>query len=204
MRIRLIALVLAASALTASSYAADRPTSPVKQIMPLASAAFPVSAPHYLTALIKDRPSSPAQQLKPLAAAAFPIPVPQYLTAIINEASQKYGVDPNLIAAMAFRESRFDSRAVSRIGAQGVMQLMPRTARSLGVQDSFDARQNILGGTKYLRALLDRFNGDFDKSVAAYNAGPELVAKVGPSATTEAIEYLAAVKQFYQAALRAF
>ena len=172
MRTRLIALVLAASSLACSTFAADRPASPVKQMMPL-------------------------------AAAAFPVPVPKYLTAIIIEASQKYGVDPNLIAAMAFRESRFDSRAVSRIGAQGVMQLMPRTARSLGVRDSFDPRDNVFGATRYLRTLLDRFHGDLDQSVAAYNAGPELVAGVGPSATTEAVEYVAAVKQFYQAALRA-
>lgn len=172
MRIRLIALVLAASSFAAVSHAADRPASPVKQ-------------------------------LAPLAAAAFPVPVPKYLSAIIEEASQKYGVDPNLVAAMAFRESRFDAHAVSRIGAQGVMQLMPKTARSLGVRDSFDARDNVFGATKYLRSLLDRFQGDLDQSVAAYNAGPELVARVGPSATTEAVEYVAAVKQFYRAALRA-
>ena len=143
------------------------------------------------------------QQPKPLAASAFPLPVPQYLAGVINEAAKKYGVDPNLVAAMAFRESRFNPNAVSRIGAQGVMQLMPKTARSLGVQDSFDARQNIMGGTKYLKYLLDRFDGDITLSLAAYNAGPELVAKVGPSATQEAVEYVAAVKSFYEAALRA-
>lgn len=172
MRTRLIALVLAASALASTSFAAGRPVSPAKQMMPL-------------------------------AAAAFPVPVPQYLSAIIVEASRKYGVDPNLVAAMAFRESRFDPHAVSRIGAQGVMQLMPSTARSLGVRDAFDPRDNVFGATKYLRTLLDRFHGDVDQSVAAYNAGPELVARVGPAATTEAVEYVAAVKQFYQAALRA-
>lgn len=155
------------------------------------------------TSLAAGHADSPVKQLMPLAATAFPIPVPQYLSAIIVEASQKYGVDPNLVAAMAFRESRFDPHAVSRIGAQGVMQLMPKTARSLGVHDAFDPRDNVFGATKYLRTLLDRFHGDVDQSVAAYNAGPELVARVGPSATTEAVEYLAAVKQFYQAALRA-
>ena len=142
-------------------------------------------------------------QPKPLAAAAFPLPVPKYLAGVINEAAQKYGVDPNLVAAMAFRESRFDANAVSRIGAQGVMQLMPKTARALGVKDSFDARQNILGGTKYLKYLLDRFDGNIDLTLAAYNAGPELVAKAGPNATQEAKEYVAAVKGFYEAALRA-
>jgi len=140
---------------------------------------------------------------KSLAVSAFPLPVPQYLAGVITEAAKKYDVDPNLVAAMAFRESRFDPKAVSRIGAQGVMQLMPKTARSLGVQDSFDARQNVMGGTKYLKYLLDRFDGDVTMTLAAYNAGPELVAKAGPAATQEAVEYVAAVKSFYEAALRA-
>ena len=104
---------------------------------------------------------------------------------------------------MAFRESRFDPSAVSRRGAQGVMQLMPKTARALGVQDALDARQNVFGGTKYLKSLLERFHGNIDLTLAAYNAGPELVAKVGPSATQEAVEYVAAVKGFYESALRA-
>ena len=140
---------------------------------------------------------------KPLAAHAFPLPVPQHLVSVITEASAKYGVDPNLVAAMAFRESRFDANAVSRRGAQGVMQLMPKTARALGVKDAFDPRQNILGAAKYLKYLLDRFDGDVTLTLAAYNAGPELVAKVGPSATQEAVEYVAAVKQFYETARRA-
>ncbi len=151
------------------------------------------------------RKAVPVQRvaLAPLAANAFPRPVPQYLTGIINDAARKYGVDPNLIAAMAFRESRFDPNAVSSRGAQGLLQLMPKTARALGVRDSFDPQQNILGGTKYIKYLLDRFHGDIDLSLAAYNAGPELVAKVGPRATQEAIEYVAAVKEFYRTALRA-
>jgi soluble lytic murein transglycosylase-like protein len=138
---------------------------------------------------------------KPLAANAFPIPVPHYLAQIIGDAAAKYRVDPNLIAAMAFRESRFDANAVSHRGAQGVMQLMPRTARALGVSDAFDARQNIYAGTKYIASLLQRFDGDVEKSLAAYNAGPELVAKVGPNATQEAIEYVAAIKRFYRDAI---
>ena|ERR1044072_358997 len=140
-------------------------------------------------------------QSQPLAVNAFPLPVPHYLAQIIGDASAKYHVDPNLIAAMAFRESRFNANAVSSRGAQGVMQLMPRTARALGVQDAFDARQNIFAGTKYIASLLDRFHGDVDRSLAAYNAGPELVAKVGPNATQEAVAYVAAIKRFYQDAL---
>jgi soluble lytic murein transglycosylase-like protein len=135
-----------------------------------------------------------------LSMLGFPLPVPQYLAQAISDASAKYHVDPNLVAAMAFRESRFDASAVSRRGAQGIMQLMPRTAAALGVQNAFDARQNVFGGTKYLKSLLDRFRGDLDLTLAAYNAGPELVAKVGPSPNPEAIDYVAAVKSFYRTA----
>jgi soluble lytic murein transglycosylase-like protein len=145
----------------------------------------------------------PATAESKLAAQAFPLPVPKYLAEIIGDASTKYKVDPNLIAAMAFRESRFDPSAVSRRGAQGVMQLMPRTAKSLGVKDSFDPRDNIFAATRYLRTLLDRFHGDVELSLAAYNAGPELVAKAGPKATAEAVDYVDAVKRFYLTALAA-
>ena len=143
---------------------------------------------------------TPVAHAAELNANAFPIPVPHYLAGIISDAAAKFRVDPNLVAAMAFRESRFDANAVSRIGAEGIMQLKPRTARSLGVQDSFDARQNVFGATKYLRTLLDRFHGNLDMTLAAYNAGPELVARAGPSATEEAVQYVAAVKSYYDAA----
>jgi soluble lytic murein transglycosylase-like protein len=138
-----------------------------------------------------------------LAEQAFPAPMPKYLAGIINDAARQYSVDPNLIAAMTFRESAFNPNAVSSRGAQGLMQLMPKTARSLGVRDSFDPRDNIFGGTRYLKSLLERFHGNVDLTLAAYNAGPELVAKVGPRATQEAIDYVAAVKSFYQVALAA-
>lgn len=144
---------------------------------------------------------TPVAHAAELNATAFPLPVPHYLAGIISDAAKKFHVDPNLIAAMAFRESRFDPNAVSRIGAEGVMQLKPRTARSLGVLNSFDPQQNVFGATKYLRTLLDRFHGDIDMTLAAYNAGPELVAKVGPKATQEAVEYVAAVKGYYAGAL---
>jgi soluble lytic murein transglycosylase-like protein len=139
----------------------------------------------------------------PLATSAFPVPVPHYLGEIINDAAAKYHVDPNLIAAMAFRESRFDAGAVSSRGAQGIMQLMPRTAAAMGVRNAFDPRDNVFGATRYLASLLQRFHGNVDLTLAAYNAGPELVAKVGPAATPEAVDYVAAVKSFYLAALRA-
>jgi soluble lytic murein transglycosylase-like protein len=140
--------------------------------------------------------------LPTLAANAYPIPVPVYLSQVIADASARYRVDPNLIAAIAFRESAFNSSAVSSRGAQGIMQLMPKTARALGVDNAFDARQNVLGGTKYIASLLQRFGGNIELALAAYNAGPELVSRVGPAATPEAIAYVAAVKGYYTGALK--
>jgi soluble lytic murein transglycosylase-like protein len=143
-----------------------------------------------------------SKALPALAANAFPIPVPAYLSQAIADASARYRVDPNLIAAMAFRESAFNSSAVSSRGAQGIMQLMPKTARALGVDNAFDVRQSVFGGTKYIASLLQRFDGNIELALAAYNAGPELVSKAGPSATPEAIAYVAAVKGYYAGALR--
>jgi len=137
-----------------------------------------------------------------LAMNGFPAPVPQYLAGIINKAAKTYDVDPNLIAAMAFRESAFNASAVSTRGAQGIMQLMPRTAKALGVKDAFDPEESVVGGTKYIKSLLDRFHGNVDVALAAYNAGPELVAKVGPAATQEAVNYVTAIKSYYENALR--
>jgi len=147
-------------------------------------------------------PAAFAGEARPLSTLGFPLPVPQYLAQIIGDAAAQYRLDPNLVAAMAFRESRFNANAVSSRGAQGVMQLMPKTARALGVSDSFDARQNVFGATKYLRTLFDRFHGDVDLTLAAYNAGPELVSKVGPNATAEAVAYVAAIKGYYRDAVR--
>lgn len=126
----------------------------------------------------------------------LPVRVPFYLSHIIREASAKYAVDANLIAAVTFKESAFDPNAVSRRGAQGLMQLMPKTAKWLGVNDSFDPRQNVLGGTKYLKMMLDEFDGNMEMALAAYNAGPTRVMQYGPAATAEAVEYVAKIKTY--------
>jgi soluble lytic murein transglycosylase-like protein len=97
---------------------------------------------------------------------------------VIKVSAADYDVDPALIEAIIANESAFDSNATSSAGARGLMQLMPQTAEALGVTDSYDVTQNIRGGTRYLRSLLDRF-GKLDLAVAAYNAGPEAVQKYG-------------------------
>jgi len=90
---------------------------------------------------------------------------------IIQEASDRYQVDPELIRAIIMAESSNNPRAVSKRGARGLMQLMPATAKALGVEDSFDPEHNIYGGVRYFRQLLDRFDGDTRMALAAYNAG---------------------------------
>jgi len=115
---------------------------------------------------------------------------------IIAKASQRFGVDPDLIRAVIQAESGFDPRAVSPAGAQGLMQLMPSTAKMLGVRDPFDPEQNVMGGTRFLKDLLQRYGGDVDSALAAYNWGPGNLEK-GGSLPRETRNYLRKVKGFY-------
>jgi len=94
------------------------------------------------------------------------------LEPIIQEAAALHGVDPDLVKAVIQTESRFDPRARSGAGASGLMQLMPRTAKAVGIEDPFDPRQNIFGGVKYLSQMMERYNGNTALALAAYNAGP--------------------------------
>lgn len=101
------------------------------------------------------------------------------LDEIFDKAAEKYNVPVNLLKAIGKAESNFDTNAVSRCGAQGIMQLMPATAESLGVTDAFDAEQNIMGGAKYISGLLNKYDGNTTLALAAYNAGSGNVAKYG-------------------------
>lgn len=122
---------------------------------------------------------------------------------IIKACADKYGVNPSLIKAVIHAESGYNPNAVSSKGASGLMQLMPGTARSLKVANRFDPKDNVEGGVKYLRFLLDTFRGDVSLALAAYNAGLNKVAKYGgipPYAETRTyVNRVLAYMQSYQA-----
>lgn len=135
------------------------------------------------------------RQPTPLVNTAVSVPIEQ----IVARASQRYGVDADLIKAVIKAESNFNPRAVSHAGAQGLMQLMPATARGLGVSNPFDPEQNIMGGTRFLRDLLERYSGDLDSALAAYNWGPGNVDRRPDRLPRETRDYLVKVKQYYAA-----
>ena len=110
--------------------------------------------------------------------APAPVP-PAQIDALVQQNAGTWQVDPALVKAVIANESGFNANATSGVGAQGLMQLMPDTAASLGVRDAYDPVQNVAGGTRYLRGLLDRFHGNVRLAVAAYNAGPGAVEKYG-------------------------
>ncbi len=119
--------------------------------------------------------------------------------AIIEQASDRHQVDPALVKAIIMAESGFNSNAISKKGAKGLMQLMPKTAEALGVEDSFNPEENIDAGVGYFRNLLNRFDGDIELALAAYNAGSRKVRKyrgVPPFRATK--YYIKKVLKYYQ------
>jgi len=124
---------------------------------------------------VEDAPESAAK----LQASAKKIAQPIDLNEVVNAASGTYRLDPDLVNSVIRAESGFNVHAVSPKGAQGLMQLMPKTASDLGVQNAFDPQANVEGGTRYLRELLERYDFDLVKALAAYNAGPQRVEQYG-------------------------
>jgi hypothetical protein len=125
--------------------------------------------------------------------------VPPALRNLVDTISANHGVDPALVRAVIKTESNFNRFAVSNKGALGLMQLIPATGRRYGVRDFFDPQQNVDGGVRYLRFLLEKFNGNLDLSLAAYNAGENLVDRLGrippiPETTT----YVRRVRSLYK------
>jgi len=122
-----------------------------------------------------------------------PPPVPPQYEAMLKQAATAANISPVLLSALVWQESRWNPQALSPKGAMGLAQLMPATARDLGVNPA-DPVQNLTGGARYLRSLLDQFNGDLERALAAYNAGPGRVRSAGGvPAIAETRNYVASI-----------
>ena len=145
----------------------------------------------------------PATKVKPnieVNAEYIAIPAHQAYDDIIEEAASKYEMDANLIRAVMQAESAFHPYAVSRAGAEGLMQLMPDLADEMGVSNVFDPRDNIMGGARYLKRLLDYHDGNLDLALASYNAGPGNVQRYGGVPPfRETRNYVKTIKQILKA-----
>jgi len=151
-------------------------------------------------AQLAERPAQSAAPARSALAPQSQAPVvdSESLNLMVNGAGQRHQIDPDFINSVIRAESGFNNRAVSKKGAQGLMQLMPGTASQLGVSNAFDPNANVDGGTKYLRELLEKYNYDVPKALAAYNAGPGRVDRyrgVPPYSETQA--YVARIIRDY-------
>ena len=118
---------------------------------------------------------------------------------LIEKYAEKNGLDSDFVKAVVKQESGFNEKATSKCGAMGLMQLMPGTAKALNVNDPYNARDNIEGGVKYLKGLMDRFDGDMKLALAAYNAGPNAVKKYnGVPPYNETQNYVKNIMSMYQ------
>jgi hypothetical protein len=158
---------------------------------------IPLTAPVSISVLSQAPASSVAASV--VRKRSVP-PLNQALNQVVDSASATYHLDPDLVNSVIHAESGFNSHAVSPKGARGLMQLMPGTATQLGVNDAFDPQDNVTGGSRYLRELLERYNFDLVKALAAYNAGPGRVEQyrgVPPFRETRA--YVARIVHEYNA-----
>jgi soluble lytic murein transglycosylase-like protein len=134
------------------------------------------TAPAHVRGFVPDELADELLQVRDVAAGSAAL---GDLRALASAIARRYGLEPELVLAVVAVESSFRSDAVSPKGAQGLMQLMPRTADSLGVHDVFDPEQNLDGGVRHLRTLVDRYDGDLTRALAAYNAGEAAVERYG-------------------------
>ena len=179
----------------------DRQSSNLQALIKAYSAnkAYPDGPPAQQVSDTQPQPLPEITVAPPTAgsAAVAPPKGTEWLDPIIAKASRRYGVEVGLIKAVIKAESNFNPNAASHAGAQGLMQLMPGTARSLGVRDSFDPEQNVMAGTRFLSDLLKRYNGNLDSALAAYNWGPGNVDKRPDHLPRETRDYLIRVKQLH-------
>ncbi len=149
--------------------------------------------------------SAPARPAPPAAGNQHTEDIPVSYVNIINSACSRFGVDPSLVHAIVKVESDFNPFAISRKGAMGLMQLMPQTASTMNVRNTFSPHENIEGGVKYLRYLLDRYEGNLALSLAAYNSGETAVKKWGtipPFKETQ--DYVKKIMQIYNGTGKTF
>jgi soluble lytic murein transglycosylase-like protein len=172
--------------------------SPTKPAMPADRAAEPAGRPEAVSPGVNEPWSAPGNPL-PDAASFQGKSGDHRFDHLILRAARDYGIDPAVIKAVIMAESGFDPQAVSHAGAQGLMQLMPRTAEALDVGNALDPQANILGGTRYLKRLLERFEGNLELALAAYNAGSRNVRRhngVPPFKATR--RYIAKIKIYHR------
>ena len=161
------------------------------------------SAPAARPAIALLPPSKALHGNVEVSAEFLPVPAHQAYDDIIQEAATQYEMDPDLIRAVMQAESAFHPYAVSRAGAEGLMQLMPELSDEMGVGDAFDPRDNIMGGVRYLKRLLDYHNGNIELALASYNAGPGNVERYGGVPPfRETRNYVKTIKQILAARKR--
>jgi len=144
--------------------------------------------------------SSMSENRHPLQQEKDAVQSPYNIGRIINHASEEHEVDPKLIRAVIKAESDFDTKSTSDKGAMGLMQLMPETARDLGVKNPYDPAENVKGGTRYLKILLDRYDGNTNLALAAYNWGMGNVERHPGRLPQETKVYIARVNKYYRQA----